>query len=227
MHIRVEVLSACMLLSAVPAAWANGGGAMEMPQANSREESPQDKAKERYNDGVREVRKADRFQDSAAQLVDPAKKERALHEARTRYSSSLAKFQEAVQLDANMHEAWNYVGYTSRKLGNYEAALAAYERALALKPGYPEALEYRGEAFLALNRIPDAQQAYLDLFATNRGLADKLLAAIKSWVATQRAAASGADPATVEELDKWVQERAQIASQTAALTRAGSPASWH
>src|SRR5436853_7628282 len=80
MHIRVEVLSACMLLSAVPAAWANGGGAMEMPQANSREESPQDKAKERYNDGVRAVRKADRFQDSAAQLVDPAKKERALYE---------------------------------------------------------------------------------------------------------------------------------------------------
>ena len=138
-----------------------------------------------------------------------------------------AKFQEAVQLDANMHEAWNYVGYTSRKLGNYEAALAAYERALALKPGYPEALEYRGEAFLSLNRIPDAQQAYLDLFATNRGLADKLLAAIKSWVATQRAAASGADPATVEELDKWVQERAQIASQTAALTREGSAAGWH
>src|SRR2546422_11510996 len=105
MRIRVEVLSTCVLLSAVPAAWANGGGAMEMPQGNSREESPQYKAKERYNDGVREVRKADRFQDSAAQLVDPAKKARALREARSRYSSSLGQFQEAVQLAANMHEA--------------------------------------------------------------------------------------------------------------------------
>ena len=52
-------------------------------------------------------------------------------------------------------------------------------KALELKPGYPEALEYRGEAFLALNRISDAQQAYLDLFAANRGLADKLLSAMK------------------------------------------------
>jgi tetratricopeptide (TPR) repeat protein len=214
-----------MLLAAVPAAWAAGGSPMPMPQHH--EESPQDKAKGLYNDGVREVRKADRFQDSATQLADPAKKGRALRAARDRYSSALAKFQQAVELDPRMHEAWNYVGYTNRKLGNYDVALSAYEHALALQPGYPEAVEYRGEAFLALNRIPDAQQAYLDLFASNRGLAGKLLAAIKSWIDTQRATASDADATTITELDKWVQERVQIAGQTAALTREGTAASWH
>jgi hypothetical protein len=30
----------------------------------------------------------------------------------------------------------------------------------------------------------------------------------------------------LDELDKWIEERAQIASQTAALTREGAAASW-
>jgi tetratricopeptide (TPR) repeat protein len=219
------VLASCALVAAVPAAWAAGGGPMPSMSA-PREQSPEDQAKSAYNDGVRDVRKADRFQASATQLSDAGKKEKALREAHDHYASSLTKFMQAAKLDPNMHEAWNYVGYTNRKLGNYDVALAAYERALALHPGYPEALEYRGEAFLALNRISDAQQAYLDLFATNRGLADRLLAAMKGWIDTQRTAASGSDATAVDALDKWVQERAQIAGQTAALTREGAASSW-
>ena len=219
------VLASCVLVATVPAAWAAGGGPMPSMSA-PREQSPEDQAKSAYNDGVRDVRKADRFQASATQLSDAGKKEKALREAHDHYASSLTKFMQAAKLDPNMHEAWNYVGYTNRKLGNYDVALAAYERALALHPGYPEALEYRGEAFLALNRISDAQQAYLDLFATNRGLADRLLAAMKGWIDTQRTAASGSDATAVDALDKWVQERAQIAGQTAALTREGAASSW-
>jgi tetratricopeptide (TPR) repeat protein len=221
------VLASCVLVATVPAAWAAGGGPVSVPSmSTSREQSPEDQAKSAYNDGVREVRKADRFQASATQLSDAGKKEKALREAHDHYASSLTKFMQAAKLDPNMHEAWNYVGYTNRKLGNYDVALAAYERALALHPGYPEALEYRGEAFLALNRISDAQQAYLDLFAGNRGLADKLLTAMKGWIDSQRAAASGSDATAVDALDKWVQERAQIAGQTAALTRDGAASSW-
>jgi tetratricopeptide (TPR) repeat protein len=221
------VLASCVLVSAVPTVWAAGGGPVSMPSMSSpREQSPEDQAKSVYNDGVRDVRKADRFDASATQLTDANKKEKALREAHDHYASSLTKFMQAAKLDPNMHEAWNYVGYTNRKLGNYDVALAAYERALALHPGYPEALEYRGEAFLALNRISDAQQSYLDLFAANRGLADKLLTAMKGWIDSQRTAASGSDATAVDALDKWVQERAQIAGQTAALTREGAASSW-
>jgi tetratricopeptide (TPR) repeat protein len=227
MTTRLAVLSACLLVGAVPSAWSNGGGGMSMPEIRApKEESAQDKAKIVYNKGVHDVKKADKFQASSAQLTDAGKKERAVREAQEYYSSALVKFQEAVQDDAGMHEAWNYVGYTNRKLGNYDAALAAYEKALTLKPGYPDALEYRGEAFLGLNRISDAQQAYLDLFAGNRALADKLLTAMRSWVDTQRSS-STADAAAVSELDKWVQERSAIAGQTASLTREGAAASWN
>ena len=67
----------------------------------------------------------------------------------------------------------------------------AYDKALSLRPSYPEAIEYRGEAYLALNRVDDAKQAYLDLFAGNRKLADQLLVAMKSWVAEKRSASGG------------------------------------
>jgi tetratricopeptide (TPR) repeat protein len=220
------LLSVCMLVPVVPAAWAAGGASMPMPSVSAREQSPQDQAKSLYNDGIREVHKADGYQADATGATDPKKKDKALNKAHDHYSAALTKFMQAAKLDSNMHEAFNYIGYTNRKLGNYDIALSAYERALALHPGYPEALEYRGEAFLGLNRIADAQQAYLDLFAGNRALADRLLAAMKSWIDTQRTAASGSDPTAVDALDKWVQERAQIASQTAALTRQGAASSW-
>jgi tetratricopeptide (TPR) repeat protein len=227
MAIRLQVVvSACALVAAVPCAWSNGGGSMSMPQIRApREQTPEDKAKVLYNEGVHAVKKADKYQASAAQLTDERKKERAAHEAQEYYSSALSRFQQATQNDPHMHEAWNYVGYTSRKLGSYDAALAAYEQALTLKPGYPEALEYRGEAFLGLNRVADAQQAYLDLFASNRGLADKLLTAMRGWLDAQRTS-SAADTNAVGELDKWIQERSAIAGQTASLTREGTAASW-
>jgi tetratricopeptide (TPR) repeat protein len=224
MTTRLRLLSACVLVAAVPSAWSNGGGSMSMPEIRA-EQTPEDKAKVLYNRGVHDVKKADKFQAASVQLSDAGKKERAVREAQEYYSSALGKFQEAAQDDPRMHEAWNYVGYTNRKLGNYDAALAAYSQALTLKPGYPEALEYRGEAFLGLSRIKDAQQAYLDLFAGNRALADKLLTAMRGWLDTQRAS-STADANAVSELDKWIQERSAIAGQTASLTREGAAASW-
>jgi tetratricopeptide (TPR) repeat protein len=197
-----------------------------MPEIRApREQTPEEKAKTLYNKGVHDVKKADKYQASALQLTDAGKKDRALHEAQEYYTSALASFQQAAQSDPRMPEAWNYVGYTNRHLGNYDVALTAYEQALTLKPGYPDALEYRGEAFLGLNRVVDAKQAYLDLFASDRALADKLLSAMRGWLDTQKASAS-ADATAVSDLDKWIQERSTIAGQTAALTREGTAASW-
>lgn len=224
MRSAVGLLSAALLIGALPAALASGGGMM--PQSMPRMASPEQQARDLFNDGVGYVKKADKADAEAATAADAGKKERAQKDARSRYTSALEKFEQSVQHNPQMPEAWNYVGYTSRKLGNYADALTAYEKALALKPGYPDAIEYRGEAFLGVNRPADAKQAYLDLFSGNRALADKLLAAMKVWVAAQRANPGGSDVASVDELDKWIQERAQISAQTAALTRAGAAASW-
>ncbi|HWZ64422.1 MAG TPA: tetratricopeptide repeat protein [Steroidobacteraceae bacterium] len=224
MRSALRLLSAALLIGVLPPALASGGGMM--PQAMPRIASPEQQARDLFNDGVGYVKKADKVDAEAAQATDAGKRERAGKDARARYASALGKFQQSLQRNPQLPEAWNYLGYTSRKLGNYADALTAYEKALALKPGYPDAIEYRGEAFLGVNRPEDAKQAYLDLFAGNRSLADKLLAAMKAWVATQRANPGGGDAASVDELDKWIQERAQISAQTAALTRAGTAAAW-
>jgi tetratricopeptide (TPR) repeat protein len=222
MRIVLQILTAAVLASALTPTFANGGGEMPaMPQP-----TPQQKARDVYNDGIRAVGKADKAQEAAAQASDASRKERAAKEAREHYGAALAKFQEATRLDPTLPEAWNYLGYSSRKLGHYDDALAAYGKALALRPGYADALEYRGEAYLGLHRIPDAQQAYLDLYAGNRALAGKLLTAMKSWVAEQRTGSASGDAANLDDFEKWIQERAQIAAQTAALTRAGAAASW-
>jgi tetratricopeptide (TPR) repeat protein len=227
MRLGIALVSASLLTAVSPHASANGGGAMPPPSMPMRQLTPQEKARDAYNDGVRYVKKADKVQQAANDASDAGKKEKASKEAQDAYAAALAKFTESTGLDPSLHEAWNYLGYTSRKLGRYDDALAAYDKALAIKPGYPDALEYRGEAFLAVGRIPDAQQAYLDLYAGNRALAGKLLTAMKGWVAAQRASAPGSGATNLDELDKWIQERTQIAAQTAALTREGTAASWH
>jgi len=227
MRIPSRLILAALLASLTLPAGANGGGGMSMPPipVPSRQATPQDKARDAYNDGVRYVKKADKAQQAATEASDAGKKDKAAREAHDAYAAALAKFTQSTSLDPSLHEAWNYVGYTNRKLGNYDDALSAYDKALSIKPGYADALEYRGEAYLAVGRIPDAQQAYLDLYAGNRALAGKLLTAMKSWATTQRANPAAA-AVNLDELDKWIQERAQIAGQTAALTREGTAAAW-
>jgi tetratricopeptide (TPR) repeat protein len=236
----LPMLCGCLLVGLAPVAWANGG-MMSRPSMPSmpRVDTPQQKAQAAYSDGVRDAKKADKAQAAADAATDAGRKDKAAREAHDAYASANAKFREAVGLDATLPEAWNYLGYTHRKLGNYDEALAAYAKALELKPGYADALEYRGEAYLGLSRIPDAQQAYLDLYAGNRALAAKLLTAMKGWVAAQRTGGAGAGTAgasaadtpqaqatSLDDFDKWIQERTQIAGQTAALTRAGTAAAW-
>jgi tetratricopeptide (TPR) repeat protein len=145
--------------------------------------------------------------------------------AREAYASARTKLQVLVGRSPQLAEAWNSLGYTQRKLGAFDDALASYAKALELKPGYPEALEYRGEAYLRLNRIHDAKQAYLDLFVSNRAIAATLLDAMKAWLKTQDSAHS-VDASIVTDLRQWVHERSQIAAQTAALTRAGAAPHW-
>ena len=113
-----------------------------------RELSPEDQAKSLYNDGIREVRKADGYQ--AVQPRRPIRKRRKKRSAR--HTTTIRRRSPSSCRPPNSIPTCTRRSTTSvtpnRKLGNYDIALSAYERALALHPGYPEALEYRGEAFL-------------------------------------------------------------------------------
>jgi tetratricopeptide (TPR) repeat protein len=222
-------LTLALLLVTSGTAFAAGGGSMPSspsPMQTREPPTPEERARDLYNAGVRAVENGDAVTALAARQSDPRKAEKTLGKAGKSYESALGKFTKATDLQPRMYEAWNYVGYTQRKLGRYGEALAAYDRALALKPNYAEAIEYRGHAYLGLNRLDDAKDAYLSLYSGNRALASKLLAAMQAWVGTHRGNPAGVDVAQVDAFANWVNERSTIASATAALTREGAHSAW-
>lgn len=230
MRIFLRPLAMTLLLTAACTAFGAGSGEMPARPMGGGDykaaPSPEEQARSSYNTAVRNVEKADELALDAARQTDAKRQAKVSAKARDTYASALKKFTRATELNPSMHEAWNYVGYTNRKLGNYDAALTAYDRALKLKPGYPEAIEYRGHAYLGLNRLSEAKEAYLTLFSGNRKLAGQLLTAMQTWVGEHRGNPAGVDAPSLESFASWVNERSAIASQTAGLTREGASASW-
>ena len=55
-------------------------------------------------------------------------------------------------------DGFNYLGFSYRKVGDYDNALKYYGRALELDPKHRGAHEYLGEAYLELNRLEDAKK---------------------------------------------------------------------
>lgn len=55
-------------------------------------------------------------------------------------------------------DAYNYLGYSHRKLGNRDQALTYYNQALTLDPNHRGALEYLGELYLDMGDLPKAEE---------------------------------------------------------------------
>ncbi len=79
-------------------------------------------------------------------------------DAKKKFEKALKGFDEATRLWPEFFEAWNMVGYTSRKTGDLKRAFAAYDRALTLSPDYEEAHEYLGEAYLMSGDLKRAKE---------------------------------------------------------------------
>jgi tetratricopeptide (TPR) repeat protein len=47
----------------------------------------------------------------------------------------------------------NYIGYSHRKLGDFETGMGYYKKALALNPDYVLAREYLGEGYVAIGQV--------------------------------------------------------------------------
>ena len=169
-----------------------------------------------YNLGYEEFDKA-RAAEAAGAALTGAKRKAADAKVSQAFTLARARFEEAAKADPNMKEAWNHIGYTNRRLGQYEASLAAYDKALALNPRYTEAIEYRAEAYLALNRIDDAKAAYMTLFTESRVQAAVLMQSMQSWVVARRKQPAGLPATDIDSFARWVEERDAVARQTASL----------
>jgi tetratricopeptide (TPR) repeat protein len=99
-----------------------------------------------------------------------------------KYQEGVNDFQKAIALKSDYAEAYNMLGFCTRKLGNVKAAFTYYEKALSLKPNFPEAREYYGEAFLQEGNLARAVQQYVILFKAGSKNAAELLDQISDYV---------------------------------------------
>ncbi|HUD71971.1 MAG TPA: hypothetical protein VMQ62_08415 [Dongiaceae bacterium] len=212
---------AAALLMASGLAWASGGGPAGGGSGGmtggSARMTPEQQAAAHYNNGLKAQEKADKLTQEAAAATDPKDRDKAQSHAAKAYESARGDFENAIKKDPKMYAAHGALGYVKRRLGDFNGSLESYGRALDLKPGYTPAIEYRGEAYLGLGRIEDAKSAYMQLFSADRKRADELSAAMSKWVEAKQKDPAGVDPKSVEEFSGWLNQRMEIAKQTAAL----------
>ena len=206
------------------AAGANGTAMPSSPSPSasatpSRPLTPEEMAVEAYNSGIN-------HRDRAIKSDTQAMKDKKDSDRLKNEKKALKDFTKAASLNPSLPQAYNGMGYSYRKLGDYAKALENYDRALRLAPKFPDAIEYRGEAYLALNRLDDAKQSYLTLFAMDRKQADILMAAMKEYVAKKKSDPSGVDAAALSGLESWINERAGVAEQTKLMAFNAHHGSW-
>jgi tetratricopeptide (TPR) repeat protein len=147
MPFRRLIPALLLLLLATPGAWAMsspdpptpppGNPGMPGSSSGSGVITPRQEAEQSYALAYEEVGKAKK------DLEDGKAKN-----AEKKFKKALERCEKAVSLDERYHEAWNLLGYTARKTGDYDKSFKAYERCLAVKPDYAPAREYLGEAWL-------------------------------------------------------------------------------
>ena len=73
------------------------------------------------------------------------------------YPKAVPLLQDVVSRDAANADAYNWLGYATRKNGDPNGAIPYYEKALAIDPKHRGAHEYIGEAYLMLDNLPKAK----------------------------------------------------------------------
>ncbi len=74
------------------------------------------------------------------------------------YEQAIKLFTKVTKQDRKNADAFNMLGYSYRKLGDYDNALANYQRALDLAPDHLGANEYIGEAYIELGDLAKAEE---------------------------------------------------------------------
>ncbi|WP_426415307.1 tetratricopeptide repeat protein [Aestuariirhabdus sp. LZHN29] len=74
------------------------------------------------------------------------------------YEKALSLFGSVVEAEPDNADAWNYIGFSNRKLYRYGDALGAYNKALAIDPDHRGANEYLGELYLQTDELEKARE---------------------------------------------------------------------
>ena len=112
------------------------------------------------DDSSSDNNKAD-FYNDAKELVKRAgklEKKEKIDKAKKLYSQAFKKLEKAYSSDKKNPDILNYMGYTSRKIGDFEQAEKFYLTGLSIKPDHNGINEYLGELYVQTNRIDKANE---------------------------------------------------------------------
>ena len=115
--------------------------------AGSDDSSSGDNKADFYNDAKKLVKRAGKLEKK--EKIDKAKK---------LYSQAFKKLEKAYSSDKKNPDILNYMGYTSRKIGNFEQAEKFYLTGLSIKPDHNGINEYLGELYVQTNQIDKANE---------------------------------------------------------------------
>ena len=100
-----------------------------------------------YDDAVKLVKRAGKLEKKAK--PDKAKK---------LYAQAFKKLEKAYKKDKKNPDILNYMGFTTRKIGNFDQAEKFYLKGLSIKPNHNGINEYLGELYVQTNRIDKAKE---------------------------------------------------------------------
>ncbi len=100
-----------------------------------------------YDDAVKLVKRAGKLE----------KKEKT-ERAKKLYTLAFKKLEKALKTDKKNPDVLNYMGFTSRKIGNFQEAEQFYLKGLSIKPDHNGINEYLGELYVQTNRIDKANE---------------------------------------------------------------------
>ena len=138
--IIIIVLSLFLSSTLMAAGSDSSSGSSSSSSSSSNEESL-------YEDAVKLVKRAGKLEKK--DKTDKAKK---------LYAQAFDKLEKAYKSDKINPDILNYMGFTSRKTGNFEKAEKFYLEGLSIKPNHNGINEYLGELYVQTNRIDKANE---------------------------------------------------------------------
>ena len=100
-----------------------------------------------YEDAVKLVKRAGKLEKK--DKTDKAKK---------LYAQAFKKLEKAYKTDKKNPDILNYMGFTTRKVGNFDQAEKFYLEGLKIKPNHNGINEYLGELYVQTNQIDKANE---------------------------------------------------------------------
>jgi len=115
--------------------------------AGSSSDSPSTKVKSNYDKAVQSIKFAKKYEAKGK-----------LEKAKKRYAKAQKLLLKSNLEKPNKADTLNYLGFTTRKLGDYENGEKYYLLGLEIEPNHIGINEYLGELYVATNRLDLAKE---------------------------------------------------------------------